>query len=262
MNKRELEAIISTLPAVLANNDPFLVAIQIQSTERMGRILLNAYNRIVHHVQNVRPGDLPRYMSILNEIDDELLRLGSQQVGIMNQAVFNAYTMGYEEALMEQYRQRLIPSLITHLDPHKLETLYNWKWNPLTYSDRVWNNKEQLREYIQNDIMSYVLGGTDLKTLKTNLAQRFDVAQFRANTLVRTETMAFYADATMQKYKDNNITSYKYLAKLDSRTSKVCQAQDGKEYLVHEALPGVNYPPLHPNCRSTTVPASWFGNPL
>jgi hypothetical protein len=29
---------------------------------------------------------------------------------------------------------------------------------------------------------------------------------------------------------------------------------DGEEFDVSAAAVGVNYPPLHPNCRSTTVP--------
>ena len=43
-------------------------------------------------------------------------------------------------------------------------------------------------------------------------------------------------------------------ATLDNRTSDACQELDGKVIAVSKAVVGLNYPPLHPYCRSTTIP--------
>lgn len=37
------------------------------------------------------------------------------------------------------------------------------------------------------------------------------------------------------------------------KTSDVCSALDGQVFPVKDALPGVNHPPMHPWCRSTTI---------
>ncbi|HAR6638206.1 TPA: phage head morphogenesis protein, partial [Staphylococcus aureus] len=47
---------------------------------------------------------------------------------------------------------------------------------------------------------------------------------------------------------------YKYVAKIDSETSKLCHSLNGKIFKVKDMIPGVNAPPMHPWCRSTTVP--------
>ncbi|NFZ30137.1 phage head morphogenesis protein, partial [Staphylococcus aureus] len=47
---------------------------------------------------------------------------------------------------------------------------------------------------------------------------------------------------------------YKYVAKIDSKTSKLCHSLNGKIFKVKDMIPGVNAPPMHPWCRSTTVP--------
>ena len=44
------------------------------------------------------------------------------------------------------------------------------------------------------------------------------------------------------------------MATLDLRTSAVCRQLDGKTFLVEEAKAGENLPPMHPFCRSITVP--------
>lgn len=54
-------------------------------------------------------------------------------------------------------------------------------------------------------------------------------------------------------YEKLNVEEYEFSATLDTKTSQTCRHQDGKHYKVSEAVPGVNYPPLHPRCRSTTL---------
>jgi hypothetical protein len=43
-----------------------------------------------------------------------------------------------------------------------------------------------------------------------------------------------------------------YDAFLDNRTSAICREMDGKYFKITEKKIGVNAPPLHPSCRSTT----------
>ena len=43
---------------------------------------------------------------------------------------------------------------------------------------------------------------------------------------------------------------YKYVAKIDSKTSKLCHSLNGKIFKVKDMIPGVNAPPMHPWCRS------------
>ena len=57
----------------------------------------------------------------------------------------------------------------------------------------------------------------------------------------------------MKSYNEIGIKKYKYVATLDSRTSELCRELDGKEFEVSKAQTGVNYPPMHPRCRSTTI---------
>ena len=71
-------------------------------------------------------------------------------------------------------------------------------------------------------------------------------------TLVRTSVNQVANAASQQVYEANqDITQkYRYVATLDSRTSSICRALDGREF---EYGKGPT-PPQHFNCRSTTVP--------
>jgi SPP1 gp7 family putative phage head morphogenesis protein len=71
-------------------------------------------------------------------------------------------------------------------------------------------------------------------------------------TLVRTTVNEISNAASQQVYKANeDITKkYRYLATLDSKTSAICRALDGREFEYGDGPE----PPQHFGCRSTTVP--------
>jgi SPP1 gp7 family putative phage head morphogenesis protein len=78
------------------------------------------------------------------------------------------------------------------------------------------------------------------------------VADNQILTLVRTSVNQVANSASQQVYEANqDITQkYRYVATLDTRTSSICRALDGKEF---EYGKGPT-PPQHFNCRSVTVP--------
>jgi SPP1 gp7 family putative phage head morphogenesis protein len=78
------------------------------------------------------------------------------------------------------------------------------------------------------------------------------VADNQVITLVRTSINQVANSASQQVYEANqDITKkYRYVATLDTRTSAICRALDGKTF---EYGKGPT-PPQHFNCRSTTVP--------
>ena len=78
------------------------------------------------------------------------------------------------------------------------------------------------------------------------------VANHQVTTLVRTSLNQVANASSQQTYEANqSVTSkYKYVATLDSRTSAICRALDGQEFVYGKGP----VPPQHFNCRSTTVP--------
>lgn len=78
------------------------------------------------------------------------------------------------------------------------------------------------------------------------------VANNQVAALVRTSINQVANTASQQVYEANqDITKrYRYVATLDTRTSSICRALDGREFEYGKGP----MPPQHFNCRSTTVP--------
>ena len=69
-------------------------------------------------------------------------------------------------------------------------------------------------------------------------------------------TMGNYQYNYILRYimKQLSISDYIYCAILDDRTSKICKQLDGNTFSISQAQAGVNFPPMHPNCRSFIIP--------
>jgi SPP1 gp7 family putative phage head morphogenesis protein len=82
--------------------------------------------------------------------------------------------------------------------------------------------------------------------------QLTQVADNQIMALIRTSINQVANTASQQVYEANqDITQrYRYVATLDTRTSAICRALDGKEFDYGKGP----MPPQHFNCRSTTVP--------
>ena len=85
------------------------------------------------------------------------------------------------------------------------------------------------------------------------LSERNDIRLAEAQRLVRTEANNVHNQSDLQFYKDSGYAKYEFVATLDMHTSDICKKLDGQVFNTDEAVVGQNFPPMHPNCRSTTI---------
>ena len=138
------------------------------------------------------------------------------------------------------------------LDNRTIENLLTEKWQGSNYSKRIWNNTDILADSISELVGGALLSGQSYAKTSRQLRDRFNVAKYYSDRLVRTETNYFHNQVDAMAYEEMGIDKYVFVATLDSRTSEICQEMDNKVFDYKDMAVGDNYPPLHPNCRSTT----------
>jgi len=134
-----------------------------------------------------------------------------------------------------------------------IEAILKRPWSGEHFSKRIWGNTDVLAKTLTEVITGGLMSGASIRQMREQIEERFAVSKHAANRLLRTETTYMANAAEMEAYEEAGIERYRFVATLDLRTSEKCRQQDGKVYLVKDARPGVNMPPMHPNCRSTTV---------
>lgn len=165
---------------------------------------------------------------------------------------------GYEHTVEETYKTMtadLLESKGKRISTAAKESMLKKHWVAGgNYSSRVWNNTGRLKNDLDRSINAGILGGQSSREVMNELSEKYDVAMYRAETLVRTE-MNYFENATeLRSYKDFGVTHYLYFAVRDARTSDICAELDEQRFSINDAEAGKNYPPMHPNCRAGTLP--------
>ena len=128
------------------------------------------------------------------------------------------------------------------------------KWSQYRYDQTIWNDKDRLVRAMSTIIPQSFSRGLHSNQLGDMIAKEMGASRHRGRTLARTEVNWICNQADLDAYKVAGVEYYDYLATLDLRTSDICRSLDGTQHKVSQAKVGVNFPPMHPNCRSTTVP--------
>ena len=159
----------------------------------------------------------------------------------------------YYKATFDLQQQTGLAYSFSDLPETEIKRLKAFKWTGEAYSDRIWLNTGALASSVKDELLVSLMTGRSVRDTSQAIAERFEVGKGKARRLVRTESAFFHNQMELLSYEDAEITKYKFVAVLDKRTSHICQQHDNKVYNTDEAVPGVNYPPLHPWCRSTTI---------
>lgn len=141
---------------------------------------------------------------------------------------------------------------IAEMPTETIQEILKNNWSGKHYSKRVWHNTDVLAKQLEEVITSGLMSGKSSRRMAQELQDLTDYGKFACERLIRTETTYITNAAEIESYKERGIDRYIFIATLDLRTSSTCREHDREVYEVEKAEAGVNLPPLHPHCRSTT----------
>ena len=170
------------------------------------------------------------------------------------------HTACYNDVLKDTYYKSIYDAQMgtgwdfafSNLDDNLVKSVLSERWSGKNYSQRIWGNTDILAESVSEIVGGALLSGQSIAKTSRQIRERFDVGKYYADRLVRTETNHFHNQADAMAYEEMDVDKYVFLAVLDNRTSEICQRYDNKVIDLKDKQEGVNFPPLHPNCRSTT----------
>lgn len=168
------------------------------------------------------------------------------KAGVKNSFTQTAYTIENLNGFHTSF------SMISQKD---IEDIINLPWSGKNYSNRLWANRTKLKDKVQEQIVQATIQGKDLRQCIKDVSETMEATREVTKRLINTEHAYACSQGDLKMYEEFGIDRYEYVATLDSKTSNICRGLDGKVYKRSEAISGVNFPPTHPHCRSTTVPA-------
>lgn len=189
--------------------------------------------------------DFYRYnnlQKIEKQITDSIMQIGSKELDYTKQSLQQATLIGSQAA------HDVLNTNV--LNKSAIDELIKRPWHDANFSDRIWKNKLQLINSLKSELTNGIIQGKSIYSVANDVDNRIDVGRSQTQRLVRTEYMHALNQGQIESYRSKGYNKLKWVATMDSKTSKECRKRNGKEYDIDD-LPDI---PAHPNCRCTLVP--------
>lgn len=199
-----------------------------------------------------------KYYKLIEHINKELTLLGKSEIKVLESKFENMYRYSALKTLKglnysKGSKAELETVLQSLMDNRTSWSSTVWCRDGLAGSQRVEKAMTQLQNQLERGMSDCVMRGASKDELVKTLQDRFSVSFSDADRLARTELTYIQNQATKDSYIKAGVKEYEFLAEADDRTSDECADLDGQRFPIDAAMVGVNFPPLHPNCRSTVL---------
>jgi len=198
---------------------------------------------------------ITRYQALEKQIDAILQQLYAIEYEYKGKELLKeVYEDSYYRTWFNIDQYRGFHQEFAQINPRTIDELIRYPFNGADFSTRIWKQKDHMLQQLTESITTMLVQGRNPQTLAEDFARKFKTKEYEAYRLLHTESSFIIEQGTLAAYKEDGVEKYQILATLDMRTSDICREQDGKIYETDKATVGVNYPPFHPFCRTTTVP--------
>ena len=152
----------------------------------------------------------------------------------------------------ELKRQAGILGKTIQANAKKADALVNASFKNASFSDRIWMYQDALKNDLSKLLQSGLIQGKNPRVLAREVEKTFGVKTHEAERLMRTELARVQTEAQKQSFKRNGFSLYEFI--VNRGCCDICAKLDGKHFSVDKMMPGLNAPPMHPNCRCSTAP--------
>lgn len=201
---------------------------------------------------------ISRLQALQTQVELRMMELFGSQRDVLRDHLQERYTDTYYRTVYAVSQQMNVASTFARIDPQTVEKILAVPWLGSEFSSRIWADKDKLTRELMQTLSRGFVRGDSLGRMTKEFAKRMGVSESRAAVLIHTESAHIAAEASMKGYRETGVKEYRFEAALDLKTCTVCGALDQREFPLVERETGINYPPLHPRCRCTTVPVTEF----
>ncbi|MDE5698156.1 MAG: minor capsid protein [Lachnospiraceae bacterium] len=202
-------------------------------------------------------GNITRLELLQADIDRNVLNLHDASQMSLYTYLSGQYEDGYYRGIYGVQHHTGIGFGFTTINTAAVEKALLSQADRRNFSQTIYKNVKNLEREIKDCLTTGMIKGEDMGKLTRRVQGRLNVSYSNARRLVRTETAYAYEQASLAAYAECDVIEYEYMAELDHRTSDLCRDLDGRHFKIADAVPGTNYPPMHPNCRSTTAASAF-----
>lgn len=215
--------------------------------ENLRQTMLNRINAPAYRAR------LTRFQAMKEKLYVETQKVADIEVRELQKGLVSTAAESYYRTMFDIQKRTGLGFDFSPISTRQIDEILKTNWSGAHFSKRIWSNADTMATELEYVLSKGIMSGKSIRKMSMEMADKFNVSQYKATRLIRTETTYVCNMAELEAYKEAGVKKLMFLATLDGRTSDICRKHDGSIVDVDKAVPGENIPPMHPNCRSTTL---------
>ena len=250
------------------NPDKAMQLLTVRETEEARALLLEQYQRATGQVKRdiwarlsapAYANRIERLQALRDSLYIQARMVGLDEVSYVRDRLSDTLEQSYYRTTFDIQQYTGEGYDFSLLNDNQITAALAADWSGKNWSERLWDNNQRFADAVEDTVTVGIMAGLRYDEMRDNLLHVIGMdetegAKYRAARLVKTECAYIANQGHLLGYQAAEIERYIFLATLDLRTSEVCRSLDMKRFSVAEAQAGENLPPMHPHCRSTTMP--------
>lgn len=192
---------------------------------------------------------ISRQEQLLSQIYMEMGRLAGETEAKMSGLLQGIVRSNYLQECYSLQKGMGVGFRVAGLNQDLIKNIVSHTWSGKRFSERVWENTDQLAVMAKREITLGMIKGSSVQEMAKGINDVMGKGRYAAQRLVRTESSHFAGEAQKIAYEECGIKRYEFLG----GGCDLCQGVNGVDFALEEAQEGINYPPIHPNCKCTTI---------
>ncbi len=143
---------------------------------------------------------------------------------------------------------------VSKIDSRMIREVLEHPWSEKHFSEAVWGACDHLSALAKREISLGLIQGSSVQKMAKAIDDVMDKGRYNAERLVRTECKYFANQGELMGYKENGIKKYRFIGASEGDHCS-CAELNSQVFNVEDAQAGINYPPIHPNCKCAVVAA-------
>ena len=203
---------------------------------------------------------IKRLEALQLQVQNSIETLRNKENEMLEDYLIKNYEDTYYHSLYEISKGLNLKTSFATLDRNKINQVIGKPWlsDGKNFSDRIWQDKEQLINTLRTKItQSFITGSTldeAVEDISKFVSDKIKNKEYVARRLLETESAAYASKAQIEAFKSIDVEKYEIVATLDLHTSEICQEMDGKVFNISDQEIGVTVPPFHSHCRTVIAP--------
>ena len=250
------------------NPDKAMQLLTVRETEEARALLLEQYQRATGQVKRdiwarlsapAYANRIERLQALRDSLYIQARMVGLDEVSYVRDRLSDTLEQSYYRTTFDIQQYTGEGYDFSLLNDNQITAALAADWSGKNWSERLWDNNQRFADAVEDTVTVGIMAGLRYDEMRDNLLHVIGMdategARYRSARLVKTECAYIANQGHLLGYQAAEIERYIFLATLDLRTSEVCRSLDMKRFSVAEAQAGENLPPMHPHCRSTTMP--------